>query len=166
MSAIASLAQEMIARLAWTSLQAALLVGAVWLLNRYLPRLSAATRSLLWWLLGVQLLLGLLLPTPVGLPLLSPSHTSETTVVTTTTSDAERAPYRRLRPALVHTGVGQRRPDGDRAVLVFIGDSACMDVVAAIGARAVAGRRDRADGHCATALARSSQGGSRIAAAR
>lgn len=85
MSAIASLAQEMTARLAWTSLQAALLVGAVWLLNRYLPRLSAATRSLLWWLLGVQLLLGLLLPTPVGLPLLSPAHTTETTVVTTTT---------------------------------------------------------------------------------
>jgi beta-lactamase regulating signal transducer with metallopeptidase domain len=86
MSAIASLAQEVIARLAWTSLQAVLLVGAVWLLNRYLPRLSAATRSLLWWLLGVQLLLGVLLPTPVGLPLLSPSHARETTVVTTTTT--------------------------------------------------------------------------------
>lgn len=88
MSAIAPLAQEVIARLAWTSLQAALLVGAVWLLNRQLPRLSAATRSLLWWLLGVQLLLGLLLPTPVALPLLSPSS-AETTVITTTVAPSE-----------------------------------------------------------------------------
>jgi beta-lactamase regulating signal transducer with metallopeptidase domain len=84
MSAIASLAQEVVGRLAWTSLQAALLVGAVWLLNRQLPRLSAATRSLLWWLLGVQLLMGLLLPTPVALPLLSPSA-AQTTVITTVT---------------------------------------------------------------------------------
>ena len=84
MSDIASFAQEMVGRLAWTSLQAALLVGAVWLLNRQLPRLSAATRSLLWWLLGVQLLMGLLLPTPVSLPLLSPSS-AQTTVITTVT---------------------------------------------------------------------------------
>jgi beta-lactamase regulating signal transducer with metallopeptidase domain len=107
MSAVASFAQEVIARLAWTSLQAVLLVGAVWLLNRYLPRLSAATRSLLWWLLGVQLLLGLLLPTPVGLPLLSPSHTTETTVVTTTT----------VTPSEHHiAGFGQRSytPESDK----------------------------------------------------
>ena len=89
MSAIASLAQEMVGRLAWTSLQAALLVGAVWLLNRQLPRLSAATRSLLWWLLGVQLLMGLLLPTPVALPLLSPSS-AQTTVITTVTPSEHR----------------------------------------------------------------------------
>ena len=88
MSAMAPLAQEVIARLAWTSLQAALLVSAVWLLNRQLPRLSAATRSLLWWLLGVQLLLGLLLPTPVALPLLSPSS-AETTVITTSAAPTE-----------------------------------------------------------------------------
>jgi beta-lactamase regulating signal transducer with metallopeptidase domain len=89
MSAIASLAQEVVGRLAWTSLQAALLVGAVWLLNRQLPRLSAATRSLLWWLLGVQLLLGLLLPTPVALPLLSPTS-AETTVITTVSPSEHR----------------------------------------------------------------------------
>jgi len=84
MSDVASLSQEVIARLAWTSLQATLLVGAVWLLNRLLPRLSAATRSLLWWLLGVQLLLGLLLPTPVALPLLSPAPHTQVTITTTT----------------------------------------------------------------------------------
>jgi beta-lactamase regulating signal transducer with metallopeptidase domain len=89
MSALTSLAQEVVGRLVWTSLQAALLVGAVWLLNRQLPRLSAATRSLLWWLLGVQLLLGLLLPTPVALPLLSPSS-AETTVITTVAPSEHR----------------------------------------------------------------------------
>lgn len=72
MSAFAMVVQEVMGRVAWTSLQATLLVGALWLLNRQLPRLSAATRSLLWWLLGVQLLLGLALPTPLALPLLSP----------------------------------------------------------------------------------------------
>lgn len=73
MNSVASIAQEMISRLAWTSVQAALLIGALWLITRQLPRLPAATRSLLWWLLGVQLLLGLALPTPVALPLLSPA---------------------------------------------------------------------------------------------
>ncbi|AIF45919.1 M56 family metallopeptidase [Dyella japonica] len=83
MAAFASIAQDVVVRLAWTSLQATLLIGAVWLLNRQLPRLSAATRSLLWWLLGVQLLLGLLLPTPVALPLLSPARTAIATATTT-----------------------------------------------------------------------------------
>lgn len=80
MSSLASFAQEMISRLAWTSLQAMLLIGAVWLIARQLPRLPAATRSLLWWLLGVQLLLGLALPTPVSLPLLSPAPAAVPTV--------------------------------------------------------------------------------------
>lgn len=84
MIAFTPFVEDMVVRLAWTSLQASLLVGAVWLLNRQLPRLSAATRSLLWWLLGVQLLLGLLLPTPVALPLLSHPHTTMTTTTTTT----------------------------------------------------------------------------------
>lgn len=90
MTAFLPIAQEIVARLAWTSLQAALLVGAVWLINRRLHRLSAATRSLLWWLLGVQLLLGLLLPTPVALPLLSPTPTTVTTMTTTTTRSNDR----------------------------------------------------------------------------
>jgi beta-lactamase regulating signal transducer with metallopeptidase domain len=73
MITMALFAENIVSRLAWTSVQAALLIGLVWLAARQLPRLSAATRSLLWWLLGVQLLLGMLMPTPVSLPLLSPS---------------------------------------------------------------------------------------------
>ncbi|HET6555257.1 MAG TPA: M56 family metallopeptidase [Dyella sp.] len=72
MSALPSLMDTLLVRLGWTSLQAALLIGVIWLICRKLPRLSAATRSLLWWLVGLQVLTGLALPTPVALPLLSP----------------------------------------------------------------------------------------------
>lgn len=71
MTPLPSWLDALLGRLGWTSLQAMLLVGAIWLICKYLPRLSAATRSLLWWLVGAQLLLGLLLPTPVMLPLLA-----------------------------------------------------------------------------------------------
>lgn len=91
MTTLTPVVEAVMMRLAWTSLQAALLIGAVWLLNRQLPRLSAATRSVLWWLLGVQLLLGLLLPTPVSLPLLSPSPVA-TTTTTSTTRIGDNAP--------------------------------------------------------------------------
>lgn len=74
MNAIDTLADALLVRLAWTSLQATLLVGALWLLNRRMPRLSPAVRCLLWWLLGAQLLVGLTVGTPVRLPLLSPAN--------------------------------------------------------------------------------------------
>ncbi|GAA0691508.1 peptidase M56 [Dyella marensis] len=60
-------------RLVWTSIQAAALIGAVWLLCRWLPRWSPAMRCLLWWLVGLQLMLGLMLGRPLELPLLTPS---------------------------------------------------------------------------------------------
>jgi len=60
-------------RLVWTSIQAAALIGAVWLLCRWLPRWSPAMRCLLWWLVGLQLMLGLVLGRPLELPLLTPS---------------------------------------------------------------------------------------------
>ena len=74
MTSLPSLMDALLGRLGWTSLQAALLVGAIWLICRQLPRLSAATRSLLRWLVGAQLLLGLALPTPVALPLLAAAY--------------------------------------------------------------------------------------------
>ena len=55
------------ARLAWTAAQATLLIGALWLLTRYLPRLSPAMRCMLWWLVGLQLVLGVAISTPVEL---------------------------------------------------------------------------------------------------
>lgn len=63
---------ELLSRLAWTSLQAVLLIAAVALLLRALPRLPAAARCALWWLVGLQVLLGLTWQAPIALPLLAP----------------------------------------------------------------------------------------------
>ncbi|MCD9028018.1 M56 family metallopeptidase [Luteimonas sp. BDR2-5] len=54
-------------RLAAASLQAAVLAAVVWGLCRLLPRMPAATQCWLWWLVGLQALLGLCVG-PVELP--------------------------------------------------------------------------------------------------
>ena len=76
-----SFADVLFSRLAWTSMQAIVLIGTVWLAGRVFPRLPAAARSTLWWLIGVQLILGLAIVTPVQLPLLpaTPDGASLTT---------------------------------------------------------------------------------------
>ena len=76
MDAYLPFAGALIDRLVWTSIQAAALIGAVWLLCRWLPRWSPAMRCLLWWLVGLQLVLGLALGRPLELPLLAPPHVS------------------------------------------------------------------------------------------
>lgn len=72
MTTLDHLAALLLERLAWTSLQAVALVGVVALLVRALPRLPAAARCALWWLVGLQVLLGLAWQTPIRLPLLAP----------------------------------------------------------------------------------------------
>ncbi|MBP1473030.1 hypothetical protein J7I44_01885 [Frateuria sp. MAH-13] len=67
MSLSASLLDGLLARLLWTSAQACLLIGAVALACRLLPRLPAAVRCMLWWLVGAQLLLGLAWHSPLQL---------------------------------------------------------------------------------------------------
>ncbi|MCC4587846.1 M56 family metallopeptidase [Xanthomonas sp. NCPPB 1067] len=56
-----------------TSLQTAVLVLAVWGLCRGVRRLPAATQAWLWWLVGVQAVVGLVWRNPVQLPVL-PAH--------------------------------------------------------------------------------------------
>ena len=73
MDALDHLSDILLTRLVWTSIQAGLLIGAVYLAGRLWPRLSAAMRCMLWWLVGAQLLLGLLWHAPLELPLLSPA---------------------------------------------------------------------------------------------
>lgn len=73
MDALDHFSDILLTRLVWTSIQAALLIGAVYLAGRLWPRLSAAMRCMLWWLVGAQLLLGLLWHAPLELPLLSPA---------------------------------------------------------------------------------------------
>jgi len=72
MTTLDHLASLLLERLAWTSLQAIVLVGAVALLVRAFPRLPAAARCTLWWLVGLQVLLGLAWQAPIRLPLLAP----------------------------------------------------------------------------------------------
>lgn len=72
MHALDLFAAMLLERLVWTSLQAIVLIGAVAVTIRWLPRLSASTRCLLWWLVGLQLLLGLAWPAPIALPLAPP----------------------------------------------------------------------------------------------
>jgi bla regulator protein blaR1 len=90
MNAIDTLADTLLIRLAWTSVQATLLIGALWLLGHWMPRLSPAVRCMLWWLLAAQLLVGLLASTSVRLPLLS--STPHATFVATSTGQRITTP--------------------------------------------------------------------------
>lgn len=82
MDALNHFSDILLTRLVWTSIQAALLIGAVYLAGRLWPRLSAAMRCMLWWLVGAQLLLGLLWHAPLELPLLSPAPLEASAPVT------------------------------------------------------------------------------------
>lgn len=82
MDALGHFADTLLTRLLWTSIQASLLIGIVYLLGRLWPRLSAAMRCMLWWLVGAQLLLGLLWHAPLELPLLSPTPLEATATAT------------------------------------------------------------------------------------
>lgn len=64
------LIESMLWKLGATSVQTAVLVVVVWGLCRGLRRLPAATQTWLWWLVGVQAVVGLLWSTPVRLPVL------------------------------------------------------------------------------------------------
>ena len=68
MDALNALAATLLTRMLWTSIQAIGLIGLVHLLGRLLPQLSSAMRCTLWWLVGAQLLLGLLWHAPLELP--------------------------------------------------------------------------------------------------
>lgn len=90
MHAVETVAAALLERLAWSSLQACVLIGAVALLIRLRPQLPAAVRCLLWWLVGLQLLVGLAWHDPVPLhwlaavPTQAPAHiVAPPTVVTT-----------------------------------------------------------------------------------
>ncbi len=91
MDTMMHLSEILLQRLAWTSLQASVLIGIVWLLVRYLPRLAPSMRALLWWLVAAQLLTGLVVSTPLQLPLL-PARVA-IPAVTTPHATAAAAPH-------------------------------------------------------------------------
>ncbi|MCC5063535.1 M56 family metallopeptidase [Xanthomonas campestris] len=61
-------------KLGATSVQTAVLVLVVWALCRGVRRLPAATQTWLWWLVGIQALVGLVWSSPVQLPVLPAHH--------------------------------------------------------------------------------------------
>lgn len=63
-------------RLALASAQSLLLVAALLGIQRLWPRLPAGTRCTLWWLASLQLVLGLVWPTPLELPVLPAADTA------------------------------------------------------------------------------------------
>jgi beta-lactamase regulating signal transducer with metallopeptidase domain len=88
MDMLATLVDTLFVRLAWTTAQATLLIGALWLLGRCIPRLAPAMRCMLWWLVAAQLLLGLVVSNPVPLRWLKPiaENTPDTHVLVMHTS--------------------------------------------------------------------------------
>lgn len=73
MAALTMLLDTLLVRLAWTSAQAVLLIGAVWLIGRLLPQLPSALRCTLWWLVSLQLILGLCWSSPLQLRMPAPA---------------------------------------------------------------------------------------------
>ena len=94
MHALDSFAALLLTRLAWTSLQATLLIGALALLIRLRPGLPAATRCRLWWLVAAQLLLGLCWHVPLQLPLLTQQAAGGPGVAELTGASAADVPLR------------------------------------------------------------------------
>ncbi|KWV10978.1 hypothetical protein ATB53_20005, partial [Xanthomonas translucens] len=62
--------EVLLSRLLATSVQAVVLVAAIWALCCWLPSLPAATRCRLWWLVGAQAILGLVWAGALHLPVL------------------------------------------------------------------------------------------------
>lgn len=89
MNGLSHFADALLTRLVWTSIQATLLIAVVLLIVRLLPRLPAAVRCTLWWLVSLQLLLGLCWHAPLALPLLAPA------VATTASTTYEHIPASR-----------------------------------------------------------------------
>jgi bla regulator protein blaR1 len=73
MNALSALADLLLPRLAWTAAQATVLIAALWLIVRCMPKLSPAMRCTLWWLVAAQLLLGTVVSSPVQLRWLKPA---------------------------------------------------------------------------------------------
>lgn len=70
MDMLIELMQAVLGRLAWATLQSLPLAAVVWALCRWVPRLGANARCWLWWLVSLQLVIGLCWPSPLRLALL------------------------------------------------------------------------------------------------
>lgn len=79
--ALEYVSEILLPRLFAASVQSTFLVAAVWTLCRLLPRLPAAARCWLWWLVALQLVVGVLWASPLALPLLPASPEMQAVLV-------------------------------------------------------------------------------------
>jgi beta-lactamase regulating signal transducer with metallopeptidase domain len=70
----------MLSRLLEASIGGGIAVAIVWLLCRAVPRLSAATRTWLWWLAAARFIVLLVWTAPIPLPVLPPAEAAQITV--------------------------------------------------------------------------------------
>jgi bla regulator protein BlaR1 len=72
----------LLSRVAHASVQAVVLTAVVFLVCRYARSLSASAKTVLWWLLGAQLVVGVACPVVLGLPVLPASQALAVSPVT------------------------------------------------------------------------------------
>ena len=68
--ALELISEIILPRLLAASVQSVLVVVAILLVCRLFPRLSSSARAGLWWLVALQLVVGVLWSSPLALPLL------------------------------------------------------------------------------------------------
>lgn len=79
--ALEYVSEILLPRLFAASVQSTLLVAVVWALCRLLPRLPATARCWLWWLVALQLVVGVLWASPLAVPLLSAAPETQALLV-------------------------------------------------------------------------------------
>ena len=79
--ALEFVSEILLPRLLAASVQSTLFVAVVWALCKSLPRLSASARAGLWWLVALQLVVGVLWSSPLALPLLPAEVAQQVSVV-------------------------------------------------------------------------------------
>ena len=104
--ALEFVSEILLPRLLAASVQSTLFIAAVWALCKLLPRLSASARAGLWWLVALQLVVGLLWSNPLALPLLpaevveQASSSPQMTVLALAQAEALASPATNASPVL------------------------------------------------------------------
>lgn len=103
--ALELVSEILLPRLLAASVQSTLFVAVVWLLCKLLPRLSASARAGLWWLVALQLVVGVLWSSPLALPLLpaevveqASATPMQMTLLSATTAEALASPMTSVPP--------------------------------------------------------------------
>ena len=96
------IASTLLPRLLAASLQAVLVVAVILLLCRLLPRLAPTARALLWWLVALQLVVGVVWSSPLALPLL-PAEIVQPAVAAPVALETMSATTTALSPAAIAT---------------------------------------------------------------